>query len=358
MSKPFAAYTNKGPDLSAYTSGPVKPQPSNALLKLENATRMLAEVRSAPEAKKLMDMAAAAEHYAKKAKLGNEAIQYAHEIKVDAETLLGEFLETSDKNSGAKGSIVSGNKRVPLKDSAPTLADLGLTKKESSEAQMLARVKREAPEQHAAVRSRKKSKVQVSRELRETKRESKRQENARKVEAATKPEDLAGRFSTIVIDPPWDWGDEGDVNQLGRAKPDFAAMSLEQLEALPVGKLSDNDCHLYLWITARSLPKGFQLIDAWGFRYITALVWPKSSFGMGNYFRGQTEFVLFGVRGSLPLKRKNASTLLPVWKRGKGHSAKPIEFGAFVESCSPGPYLEMFSRVNRKGWTQWGEDSK
>lgn len=182
--------------------------------------------------------------------------------------------------------------------------------------------------------------------------------NAEKAEAVPDPAESGAKFATIMLDPPWDWGDEGDINQLGRAKPDYATMSLHELLNLPIPDLSDNDCHLYMWITNRSLPKGFQLIERWGFRYITMLTWPKPSFGMGNYFRGQTEHILFGVKGSQALKRKDAPTLLPAWSRGpNGHSSKPKEIYNFIESCSPGPYLEMFSRVNREGWKTWGADA-
>ena len=220
------------------------------------------------------------------------------------------------------------------------------------------KLKQQSPELFAAVKSGKRSLVEVKRQVREAKREARRDENRRKVATAPAVDVLASgaRFSTIVIDPPWDWGDEGDVNQLGRARPDYATMSMEQLLALPVAKLSDDDCHLYLWITNRSLPKGFGLLERWGFRYITAITWAKPSFGMGNYFRGQTEHVLFAVKGSMLLKRRDASTLLHA-DRGKGHSGKPPAFLEFVESCSPGPYLEMFSRSERAGWVTWGEAS-
>jgi N6-adenosine-specific RNA methylase IME4/ParB-like chromosome segregation protein Spo0J len=187
--------------------------------------------------------------------------------------------------------------------------------------------------------------TQAKREIKETQREQKRAENA---------DPLEGKYSTILMDPPWDWGDEGDGDQLGRARPDYATMSVDGLAALKLP--ADEDCHLYMWITNRSMPKAHKLLDAWGFRFVTVLTWPKSSFGMGNYFRGQTEHVIFGVKGSLPLKRKDASTLLPAWKRGpNGHSSKPAEMYEFVESCSPGPYLEMFSRASRPGWRMWGE---
>ncbi len=220
-----------------------------------------------------------------------------------------------------------------------------------------ANIKAEDPEAFKAIKSGKKTITQHKREAKEKHREERRKANAEKAAAVPDPIEAGARFATIMLDPPWDWGDEGDINQMGRAKPDYATMSLHELLNLPIPDLSDNDCHLYMWITNRSLPKGFQLIERWGFRYITMLTWPKPSFGMGNYFRGQTEHILFGVKGSQALKRKDAPTLLPAWSRGpNGHSSKPKEIYNFIESCSPGPYLEMFSRVNREGWKTWGAD--
>ena len=157
-----------------------------------------------------------------------------------------------------------------------------------------------------------------------------------------------------MIDPPWDWGDEGDINQLGRAKPDYATMSFEELKKLPIDKLTKKDSHIYLWITNRSLPKGFELLKEWGFRYITCLTWCKPSIGMGNYYRGSTEQILFGVKGSLGLKRKDVGTWFVANRPSRQHSAKPDEFYKLVESCSPGLYLDYFGRKERRGWQIWG----
>lgn len=203
---------------------------------------------------------------------------------------------------------------------------------------------------------------QVKRADKEAAREARREENRKKIAAVPEPEQAAAvadaKFATIVIDPPWDWGDEGDQDQLGRARPDYSTMTIEQLENLDVGGLADDDCHIYLWITNRSLPKGFRLLEAWGFRYITAITWVKPYFGMGNYYRGQTEHVLFGVKGSQPLKRKDVGTAFFADRGEGGHSSKPGSFLELVESCSPGPFIEMFSRSNRHGWVTWGENAK
>jgi N6-adenosine-specific RNA methylase IME4 len=199
--------------------------------------------------------------------------------------------------------------------------------------------------------------VAEKRAAKEAEREARRAENAKLVAATPDPLMSGARFATIMLDPPWDWGDEGDQDQMGRARPVYATMPYEQILQLPLPILADKDCHLYLWITNRSLPKGFSLIERWGFRYVTCLTWAKPHFGMGNYFRGQTEHVLFGVKGSQPLKRADVGTLFPAPRGPLGHSSKPIQFYDLVESCSPGPYLEMFARSGREGWMPWGAET-
>ncbi|MBQ8691673.1 MAG: hypothetical protein IJ520_00820, partial [Synergistaceae bacterium] len=190
---------------------------------------------------------------------------------------------------------------------------------------------------------------------REEQRENMRQENTEKIEKLATPLDAVGLFQTIVIDPPWDWGDDGDADQFGRARPDYQTMSIQEIAQLPVAKIADNNCHLYLWVTNRSLPKAFGLLEAWGFRYITCLTWVKPSFGMGNYFRGSTEQVLFGVKGSHPLKRRDVGTHFEA-PRGDRHSAKPGEFYKLVESCSYPPYIDIFGRSSRACWAVLGEN--
>ena len=197
---------------------------------------------------------------------------------------------------------------------------------------------------------------QVKRAEKESSREETRQQNAKKVQTLSSPLEAQGLFQTIVIDPAWDWGDEGDINQFGRARPDYHTMSVEEIEALPIAKIADDNCHLYIWVTNRSLPKAFRLMEAWGFRYVTCLTWVKPLIGMGNYFRGSTEQVLFGVKGSQPLKRHDVGTWFEA-PRGERHSAKPDEFYSLVESCSYAPYIDIFGRKEREGWSVWGENA-
>jgi N6-adenosine-specific RNA methylase IME4 len=138
-------------------------------------------------------------------------------------------------------------------------------------------------------------------------------------------------FSVIVIDPPWDVADEGDVNQFGRANPRYATMPFAEILKLPVKNSAAARCHLYLWITNRSLPKGFDLIEAWGFRYVRCLTWLKPSLGLGNYFRGSTEHILFAVRGEQA--NVSAASVCFAANRGRrGHSSKPAEIYELIKS--------------------------
>jgi len=174
-----------------------------------------------------------------------------------------------------------------------------------------------------------------------------------------------GRFQTILADPPWQF-----VNRTGKVAPEhrrlrrYDTMTHPEILALPVAEVAAPACHLYLWCPNALIREGLEVMDHWGFTYKSNLVWFKvrkdggpDGRGVGFYFRNVTELVLFGVRGSmrtLPPGRRQVNLLAT---RKREHSRKPDEFYDIVESCSPGPYLEMFARHARDGWTQWGDEA-
>lgn len=283
------------------------------------------------------------------------------EAVLDAEVRIGELMAKVPKAQGKRTDIQPTDSDVGKYD---VIRNAGFTPKQverfqqmAAHPEIVAQAKAEARENDDIVsRSLVLNMVkEKNRAEREAVREEHRQENTEKIGTLATPLEAQGLFQTIVIDPPWDWGDEGDVNQFGRAKPDYHTMPIEDIEQLPVGRIADENCHLYLWVTNRSLPKAFRLIEAWGFRYITCLTWVKPSFGMGNYFRGSTEQVLFCVKGSQLLKRKDVGTHFEA-PRGDRHSAKPDEFYKLVESCSYAPFIDIFGRKGREGWAVWGEN--
>lgn len=328
-------------------------QRSHFLDLLDSGRKALAEAKTIKEVKEIRDKSAGAEFYLRQ-RGGCLDIQLdAAELKVRAERELGKILRETVNHKGSKG--------VGIK-TLPTLPD-GVTKLQSSRWQKVESVPEKkfeqlivaarAPEKEATL-----STASLLRLSKEQSRESKRKTNRAMVQGTAAPADaIPDQYQTLVVDPPWDWADEGDQDQLGRARPTYHTMTLAEITALPVGDLSQKNSHLYLWITNRSLPKGFALLEAWGFRYVTCLTWCKPSFGMGNYFRGSTEQILFGVKGSLSLLRSDVGTWFQAARPPKrGHSSKPDEFYELVETCSPGPWLELFARKPRTGWVSWGAE--
>jgi N6-adenosine-specific RNA methylase IME4 len=175
-----------------------------------------------------------------------------------------------------------------------------------------------------------------------------------------------GQFATILADPPWQF-----ANSTGKIAPEhkrlarYGTMTLNEITALPVAQLSEPTAHLYLWCPNALLPEGLAVMKAWGFNYKSNIVWHKirkdggsDGRGVGFYFRNVTEVILFGVRG------KNARTLSPgrrqvifLATRKREHSRKPDEQYDLIEACSPGPFLELFARGRRDGWTTWGDQA-
>jgi N6-adenosine-specific RNA methylase IME4 len=174
------------------------------------------------------------------------------------------------------------------------------------------------------------------------------------------------KFSTILADPPWRF-----QNSTGKVAPEhrrlnrYGTMDLDEIKALPVGEVASEPAHLYLWVPNALLPDGLAVMAAWGFKYKTNMIWHKirkdggsDGRGVGFYFRNVTEIILFGVRG------KHARTLAPgrrqvnlMATRKREHSRKPDEQYEIIESCSPGPFLELFARGTRPNWTVWGNQA-
>ncbi len=174
------------------------------------------------------------------------------------------------------------------------------------------------------------------------------------------------KYSTVLADPPWQF-----QNKTGKVAPEhkrlsrYPTLSLQDIMDIPVQVATNETAHLYLWVPNALLAEGLEVMKAWGFTYKTNIAWYKirkdggpDGRGVGFYFRNVTELILFGVRG------KKARTLSPgrtqtniIATRKREHSRKPDEQYKIIESCSPGPFLELFSRGTRKNWTVWGNQA-
>lgn len=190
-------------------------------------------------------------------------------------------------------------------------------------------------------------------------------EPLRESEAPSPLPTIDGGFPTILADPPWRF-----ANRTGKVAPEhrrldrYSTMELDDIKALPVSAHAAKNAHLYLWVPNAMLPDGIAVMEAWGFRYISHIVWAKrrkdggpDGRGVGFYFRNVTEILLFGVKGSMRTLAPARSQVNMIESRKREHSRKPDEQYPLIEACSPGPWLEMFARHAQPGWVAWGDES-
>ena len=177
--------------------------------------------------------------------------------------------------------------------------------------------------------------------------------------------DLRGKtFGCILADPPWSYDtaeptvqwrpylDRGE--NAGSVNHYYDTMPLSEIMAMPVHEIAAKDSVLFMWATVPLLPEAIRTMEAWGYKYKTMLTWEKENgTGMGYWFRGVTEHVLFGVRGNVKAFRSPVKNLLRN-KVGR-HSAKPQQFHEIIESVTPQmERVELFGRYARANWTTWG----
>lgn len=166
------------------------------------------------------------------------------------------------------------------------------------------------------------------------------------------------KFGVIIADPPWPYQQFSDRKQ-GAASAAYNLLQIEDLAGMPVGDLAAKDCILFLWGTWPKLPEALQLMVAWGFQYVTGFPWVKTtengalSYGVGFWVRGCSEYVLIGRRGNVSPPRLEG--FLGLMSPTLRHSHKPDSVHQIAETL-PGPYLELFARRSREGWTVFGNE--
>lgn len=190
-----------------------------------------------------------------------------------------------------------------------------------------------------------------------------------------------GHFGAILADPPWrfrTWNKATAVKRRGAtshgtnvcAAVHYNTMPIEEIAALPVARLAAEDCCLFLWISWPMLPDAMVLLEAWGFEYKTcAFDWMKAHagqldmlrddadalMGMGYWTRANTEPCLLATRGKP--KRLNADVRQGIIEPRREHSRKPDCVHERIERLVAGPYLELFARQTRPGWSAWGNET-
>jgi N6-adenosine-specific RNA methylase IME4 len=184
-------------------------------------------------------------------------------------------------------------------------------------------------------------------------------------------------FGAILADPPWrfvTWNKATAVKRRASttgvsAAVHYHTMSMEDIAALPISSLAARDCALFLWVSWPMLPDALRVIEAWGFAFKTcAFDWMKAHTGqidmfrddadalpgMGYWTRANSEPCLLATRGR-PV-RLNRDVRMGIIAPRREHSRKPDCVHARIERLVAGPYLELFARETRPGWTTWGDE--
>lgn len=310
-------------------------QQSAEIALLDEAREAIERATTVGETKEIADRAEAVRTYAKRVTYGDLLAEYALQIKLRAERKGGLLLRQIKAGGGlpeGQPSPENGPARGPY------LSDLGISKNQSSAWQKIAAIPEDEFEQA----------VEAAKSERDLLRIAQAREKAEK--AAGAEAEVAGAdteeslsellqvgsiFSTIVVDPPWRF------------------MSREAMCDLEVGHLAKPDSHLYLWASNKHLREAFTLLDAWDFRYVTCLTWVIPALGSGAYWKNNTEHVLFGVRGSQPLRVDSSPTAFHAPAPEVG---RPDSFYSLVEEASPGPRLDFFTTKRRPRWYAYGEN--
>lgn len=197
-------------------------------------------------------------------------------------------------------------------------------------------------------------------------------------------------WDCISIDPPWNERGGGEIKR--GADRHYPLIKTKQMPAVirrsGVFTPAEN-CHMYMWVTKNFLRDGLWLMAELGFEYKTSITWVKTrksydwssgdplpalgasphlvmeqliANGIGQYFRGATEFILFGVRGRGFTLRSAARNLPDVIFAPPGaHSEKPEKARLLMEARTVHPTretrrLEMFARTRSSGWECWGNE--
>lgn len=184
----------------------------------------------------------------------------------------------------------------------------------------------------------------------------------------------SGPFGCILADPPWSFLTYGKQRTTPHrtAEDHYVTMTADDLRNMPVATVAARNCALFMWVVDSHLDEAIELGKAWGFEFKTiAFIWCKTTqrakqfgffppetvhrIGMGYWTRKQAEICLLFTRGKVKRLGKGVRQIIEAPRRE--HSRKPDETHARIEMLVAGPYLEMFARELRPGWTVWGNET-
>ena len=174
---------------------------------------------------------------------------------------------------------------------------------------------------------------------------------------------LTGKHRVVYADPPWRYSDKMELptekggESYGPAEAHYPAMSIEELCAMNVKSVVDDDAVLFLWVTVPLVRDSFQVIDAWGFEYKTHFVWDKIKHNMGHYSSVRHELLMVCTRGQCTPDENTLFDSVQSIERTE-HSEKPNQFRKIIDALyTRGNKIELFARGDSiEGWSRWGNE--
>jgi len=173
------------------------------------------------------------------------------------------------------------------------------------------------------------------------------------------------KYQIIYADPPWKYNSRANhkTRFRGGACGHYSLMSMEKIKSLPINKITDKNCALFLWTTFPYLKEQLEVFESWGFKFKTlGFAWLKTNknngfpfFGVGYYTKSNMELCLLGIKGKMkPITNKISQIIIAPRKE---HSRKPNEIrDKIVELFGDLPRIELFAREKVKGWDAWGNE--
>jgi len=175
------------------------------------------------------------------------------------------------------------------------------------------------------------------------------------------------KYQIIYADPPWKYQTWTELKTEKLRKKCgsicYPVMTSRDIAKLPIDRLADKKCILFIWITMPKLNEVFKVIESWGFIYKTvAFTWVKTNLKKGNIYSGlghwtlaNPELCLLATHKTFP-KRVNPIKQL-VFAPKSRHSKKPaIIRDKIVELVGDLPRIELFARQKTEGWDVWGNE--
>lgn len=172
------------------------------------------------------------------------------------------------------------------------------------------------------------------------------------------PEVASTGAEVIVADPPWRFASNSETAPGRNPRRHYPCLDTPRIAGMRVGDAVARDALLFLWATAPMLPQALEVLQAWGFAYVSQIVWVKDRVATGYWVRNRHELVLLGKRGAFPCRSPAPFPDSVIEAPRREHSRKPPALQDRIDALWPERRrMEIFARTQRPGWIAWGNQT-